>query len=83
VRKTSGVLLLILFPLLITVISCREDTVSRPAIRVAMLAQGITFDDLAFLQSCKTGLERAKTDFGIQGEYNIDTTTHDYQEMLE
>jgi len=48
-----------------------------------MLAQGITFDDLAFLQSCKTGLERAKTDFGIQGEYNIDTTTHDYQGRLE
>jgi len=48
-----------------------------------MLAQGITFDDLAFLQSCKTGLEKAKTDFSIACEYNIDTTTNHYQERLE
>jgi len=48
-----------------------------------MLAQGITFDDLAFLQSCKTGLEKAKTDFSIECEYNIDTTTNRYQERLE
>jgi len=48
-----------------------------------MLAQGITFDDHAFLQSCKSGLEKAKTDFGIACEYNIDTTTNRYLERLE
>jgi len=48
-----------------------------------MLAQGITFDDGAFLQSCKTGLEKAKTDFSLECDYNIDTTTTTYQERLE
>jgi len=48
-----------------------------------MLAQGITFDDQAFLQSCKNGLEQAKNDFDLECEYNIDTTTTRYRERLE
>jgi basic membrane protein A and related proteins len=81
-REASCFFLLVLLLLMIVIFSCRKDPVTQPAIRVAMLAQGITFDDLAFLQNCKAGLERAITDFNIQGEYNIDTTMHDYQERL-
>ena len=48
-----------------------------------MLAEGITFDDQAFLQSCKTGLEQARDDFGIECEYNIDTSMSNLVERLE
>ena len=50
---------------------------------IAMLASGDTFDDLSFLQSCKEGMERAKDDFGLYVEYNIDTTTNKYQERID
>ncbi|PLX02763.1 MAG: hypothetical protein C0595_09565 [Marinilabiliales bacterium] len=50
--------------------------------KVAMLAEGNTFDDLSFLQSCKEGMERAKTDFNLSVEYNIDTTTNMYQQRI-
>ena len=52
--------------------SKNEDTVFT--YRVAVLAEGTTFNDMAFLQSCKDGIERAKDAFGLEVEYNIDTT---------
>jgi len=40
--------------------SCKkEDNSSHQKVRVAMGAQGITFDDGASFQSCKTALEKA------------------------
>nr|NQU91116.1 BMP family ABC transporter substrate-binding protein [Bacteroidota bacterium] len=73
--------LTIMSMLLIT--SCNKDNDSPVYINVAMLAEGNTFDDLNFLQSCKAGLEQAKTDFGLECEYNIDTTTNNYQQRID
>ena len=59
----------LLFPLtmiaLVAIISCNKNDDDPPEKnkKVAMLAQGFTFDDMSFLQSCKTGMEQAKTDF--------------------
>ncbi|MFH1214600.1 MAG: BMP family ABC transporter substrate-binding protein [Candidatus Neomarinimicrobiota bacterium] len=61
----------------------KESGAQQPTIRVATLAAGTTFDDGAFLQCCKTGIERTITDFEIECEYNIDTTTDDYLTRLE
>ncbi|HHS50017.1 MAG TPA: BMP family ABC transporter substrate-binding protein [candidate division Zixibacteria bacterium] len=47
-----------------------------------MLAHGITFDDLAFLQSCKAGLERAISHFDIVAEYDLDTLQDNYYERI-
>ncbi len=65
--------------------SCKKDDKEIPeqGYRVAMLAEGFTFDDLSFLQSCKTGMEQAKTDFGLEVEYNIDTATDNYQQRID
>ncbi|MCK9205056.1 MAG: BMP family ABC transporter substrate-binding protein [Bacteroidales bacterium] len=84
-KKPTGYFLLFLIGTLLIITSCnkKEDDQPGQPIRVAMLAQGTTFDDLAFLQSCKTGLEKAKTNFGLECEYNIDTTTNKYEERLE
>lgn len=64
--------------------SCRksdsEDIVQ--VYQVAMLAQGTTFDDMAFLQSCKEGLEKAKNTYNLKVTYNIDTTTNEYFERI-
>jgi basic membrane protein A len=82
--RPRGCFLWLLIGALWFLTSCKKkENQPQQKIRVAMLAQGITFDDLAFLQSCKTGLEKAKTDFSIGCEYNIDTTTNHYQERLE
>ncbi len=67
-------LLAILF--LILTDSCKKAT-EQPEIikyKVAMLAQGSTFDDMGFLASCKDGLEKAKSDFQLETECNIDTS---------
>ncbi|MEI7980229.1 MAG: BMP family ABC transporter substrate-binding protein [Bacteroidota bacterium] len=82
--KPAGYFLWLLLGILWFLTSCKkEEDNPQQNTRVAMLAQGITFDDLAFLQSCKTGLEKAKTEFGFQCTYNIDTTTSRYLEKLE
>lgn len=83
-NKSTSAFLLLLPAILLFNTSCNKNVNSpQQATWVAMLAEGITFDDLAFLQSCKTGLEQAKTDFSIECEYNIDTTTNNYRERLE
>ncbi|MDZ7740772.1 MAG: BMP family ABC transporter substrate-binding protein [Bacteroidota bacterium] len=51
--------------------------------KVAMLAQGNTYDDKGFLASCKEGLERAKSDFHLEIEYNIDTTSDQYAQRIK
>ena len=51
--------------------------------KVAMLASGVTFEDLSFLQNCKAGMEQAKIDFDLEVEYNIDTATDNYLQRLE
>ena len=48
-----------------------------------MLAQGHTFDDLSFLESCKQGLEKAKSDFNLDVIYDIDTSTNNYYSRIE
>lgn len=49
--------LLLLLPVICFMASCSNDiTSSENKIRVAILAQGLTFDDRAFLQSCKAGI---------------------------
>ena len=64
--------------------SChKNDEDTPPAPRVAMLAYGVTFDDKAFLQNCKTGLVKASADFGLECAWDIDTTTDRYTERLE
>jgi len=80
-RKSTVIVLLLLTTLLWVSTSCKKN--DHQSCHVAMLAQGITFDDQAFLQSCKNGLEQAKKDFDLICEYNIDTTTTRYRERLE
>lgn len=81
-KSGNAIVLLSIFILLYTA-SCNPNRDPVRTIRVAMLAEGNTFDDKAFLQSCKTGMEQAKTDFGIECEYNISTNTNDYPERVE
>jgi len=74
--------------LLIAVIVCSpacNDKEDDPveAYKVAMLAEGHSFDDMAFLKSCKEGMERAKADFNLEVDYNIDTTVNQYQERID
>ena len=68
---------------LIVVTSCNKKDNPEQTYKVAMLAQGNTFDDLSFLQSCKEGMERAKGDFNLTVEYNIDTTSNNYQGRID
>jgi basic membrane protein A len=83
-NKPAGYILFLLAGILWIITSCKkEEDQPLQTTRVAMLAQGTTFEDLSFLQSCKTGLERARKDFSIACTYNIDTTTNSYQERLE
>jgi basic membrane protein A len=83
-NKPAGTLLFFLIATLWVITSCKkEDNLPTQTVSVAILAQGTTFDDLSFLQSCKTGLERAKKDFSFETAYNIDTTTNRYTERLE
>jgi len=82
-KSTNVFLVLLVFVLLFTISCDKEVNSPQKKIRVAMLVEGITFDDMAFLQSCKTGLEQAKMDFDLECEYDIDTSTNRYQERLE
>ena len=63
--------------------ACKKDDVPQLyKYKVAMLAEGNTFNDLSFLQDCKLGLENAKEEFDLEVEYNISTSTNDYQERI-
>ncbi|MDG1901226.1 MAG: BMP family ABC transporter substrate-binding protein [Bacteroidales bacterium] len=74
-------LLIIIFNMLI-ISSCEKDN-STTNLKVAMLADGVTFDDLNFLQSCKEGLERAKYDFNLTVEYICDTGANNYLQRID
>jgi basic membrane protein A len=78
---------LLLFAVLMMVIiwACNknDDEPQEQTCKVAMLAEGNTFDDMSFLQSCKEGMERARNEFNLQVEYNIDTLTNNYQERID
>lgn len=69
--------------MLATACNNKDDDTPQQTNRVAMLADGNTFDDLSFLQSCKEGMEKAKDDFNLYVEYNIDTATNKYQERID
>ena len=78
------VTLLLLPALLLLFTACKKDEpLPGEGMRVVMLAYGSTFDDHAFLQSCKSGLEQARKDLGIAAAYDIDTTTDQYILRLE
>lgn len=78
------VTLLLLPALLLLFTACKKDEpLPGEGMRVVMLAYGSTFDDHAFLQSCKSGLEQARLDLGIAASYDIDTTTGQYIQRLE
>jgi len=68
---------------LLVVTACHEKEIPEQTYKVAMLAEGNTFDDLSFLQSCKEGMEKAKGDFNLMVEYNIDTASNNYQERID
>lgn len=69
---------------LILLVSCNEedDVIPPQYPKVAVLAQGLTFDDLGFLQSCKTGIELAELDFDLEVFYDLDTATDNFQERI-
>ncbi len=84
--KTNSKLILLLTIVSLFVISAcnnKDDDNPKQEYKVAMLAEGNTFDDLSFLQSCKEGMERAKSDFNLIVEYNIDTASNNYQERID
>jgi basic membrane protein A and related proteins len=70
--------------IILLVYSCKENKDNPDTtLKVTMLAEGNTFDDLSFLQSCKEGMERAKADFNLSVEYNIDTATNLYLQRID
>jgi len=81
-RNLSKILALFLLIFIFSTLACNKDDSPTQSKKVAMLAQGTTFEDRAFLQSCKTGLELAKADFMLKCEYNLDTATNNYQERI-
>mgnify|MGYP006277698539 CR=1 FL=1 len=80
----SNQVLFLLAVILAFSLSCneKEDDPVEPY-KVAMLAEGHSFDDMAFLQSCKEGMERARADYNLKVDYNIDTTIDQYQERID
>lgn len=81
-KITRLFLIISIFIFLISSCDKKNDNPDN-TVKVAMLAEGNTFDDLSFLQACKEGMERAKVDFNLTVEYNIDTTTNLYQQRIE
>ncbi len=76
--------ILLLAILLIFLAACEKDendNTEQPY-KVAMLAEGNTFDDMSFLQNCKEGLEKAKDEYLLDVKYNIDTSTDQYQQRI-
>ena len=84
-KKISKIILLLTILALIVIAACKkkDENIPEQIYKVAMLAEGNTFDDLSFLQSCKEGMEKAKNDFNLKVEYNIDTASDEYQERID
>ncbi len=80
--KKLNFAILITLALVTSIYSCKKDNKAEKY-RVVMLAQGNTFDDLSFLESCKKGLERAKNDYNLDVTYDIDTASNNYYERIE
>lgn len=80
-RKKYEIKWLFALFILLVVMSCNKNDSKQ--YRVAMLAEGHTYDDLSFLQSCKQGMENAKQDFKLEVEYNIDTDTENFQQRID
>jgi len=81
-KISTKILFLFLFALTLVTACKKDDDPQVYKFKVAMLAEGNTFDDLSFLQNCKQGLEKAKGEFDLEVEYNISTVTNDYQERI-
>ena len=66
-KKISKIILLLTILALIVIAACKkkDENIPEQIYKVAMLAEGNTFDDLSFLQSCKEGMEKAKNDFNL------------------
>ena len=84
-KKISKIILLLTTLALLVIAACKkkDENIPEQIYKVAMLAEGNTFDDLSFLQSCKEGMEKAKNDFNLKVEYNIDTASDKYQERID
>ncbi|MCF8227991.1 MAG: BMP family ABC transporter substrate-binding protein [Bacteroidales bacterium] len=82
-KKSVCIILLMILPILLYH-SCKKANEEEPLAeyKIAMLASGASFDDRAFLLSCKEGAQKAGTDFDLHIEYNIDTSTNEYLERL-
>lgn len=80
--NNSRVLFIAAFFILISISSCKKSS-DESYMKVAMLAQGYTFDDQSFLQSCKEGIDKAQQDFNIKVTYNIDTVTNQYENRID
>jgi len=84
-KKTKKIIFMFALISLFVITACNkeDEKLTEQKIRVVMLADGFTFDDLSFLQSCKAGMEQAKIDFGFEVEYNLDTATDNYLQRLD
>ena len=84
-KKRSIFISVLLSSLILVIFSCKKSTEQPNLIeqKVAMLAEGTTFDNLAFLASCKDGLEKARIDFALDVEYNIDTISDQYLQRID
>lgn len=82
ISRANTILLLTFFAfLIISACNNKDENTPQYVYKVAMIAEGNTFDDLSFLQSCKEGMELAKNEFNLTVEYNINTGDN-YQERI-
>ncbi len=81
-RMYQNTLFLILLAGLFTLSACSKSDEPTAKQKVAVLAQGFTFDDLSFLQSCKTGIEKAALDYKLDVVYDIDTANDKLSERV-
>ncbi len=84
-KNTKRIIIAIFAILILFGIQSRRKSDDKDPIhtyKIAMLAEGTTLNDMAFLQSCKDGLERANDPYLLHVEYNINTTTNQYQQRI-
>lgn len=62
--------------------SCQKKSDPASRKKVAVLAEGFTFEDLSFLQSCKAGIDQAAHDFNLEVVYDIDTATSNLSDRI-
>jgi len=53
--------------------TCSKDESADEKLKLAVLANGLTFEDQSFLQSCKEGIDSAAVAFNLDVVYNLDT----------